>query len=272
MKPCHHHPYRQGEDPVYGLVHPHAERFQSVAVQHRYRLLEEDRTRIEVRGHDVDRRSGPRGAACQRLLDRVHPAGKLRQQRRVDVDDATDERVEKRLRVDPVEARVDDKLHIATQKKIAHRDITLLRRVEGLLRKLRQRDPAFPRESGPGARRPVGGHRDHVEIKLDQVAEVRSLARHADSEPQRKTTRSGPAWRTTSPITMPPSGTSRRSTTRIIPIPMLKVPYISSSAIRPRLRISSKIGGTRHDFRSRRAANPSGRQRGRLPNTPPPVI
>jgi hypothetical protein len=50
------------------------------------------------------------------------------------------------------------------------------------------------RELRSAARRSVGRDRDDVEATLDQVAEIRALARNrdADSEVQRMTTRSGP--------------------------------------------------------------------------------
>src|SRR5437868_3573398 len=127
-------------------------------------------------------------------------------------------------------------------------------------------------ECRAAARRPVRRHRDHVESAVDQIAQVGALTGDANSDFQRIDTRSGPAWRTTSPTTAAPSGTSSGAVTTIIPSPMLNVPYISSSATRPRLLISSKMGGTCHARRSRRALKPSGRHRGKLPRTPPPVM
>src|SRR5450631_713744 len=192
----------------------------------------------------------------------------------MDVDDPALEGLEKRLRVDSIVARQHHELDPMLLEEVTHRGISLFARGECLLRHLPERDAPLACVGGASARRPVGRDRDYVEASVDQVAQVRSLPGHGDAKPerQRMTTRSGPEWRTTSPTTAAPDGTSPASTTTIIPSPMLNVPYISSSAIRPRLRMSSKIGGRSQDLRSRRAPRRSGRQRGRLPRMPLPVI
>src|SRR5579864_5838267 len=160
------------------------------------------------------------------------------------VDDAAVERLEERSGVDPVVAGVDDELDVMSLEEVAHRRVALLGRLEGLLRQLAKRDAPLPRELGGHARRAVGRHRHDVESTLDQVAQVGATTGDADAEPQRISTRSGPVCLINSPTTVPSSGTSPRSSTRIMPRPMLKVRYISSSAIRPRRRMTSKIGGT----------------------------
>src|SRR5450759_3135900 len=192
----------------------------------------------------------------------------------MDVDDPALEGLEKRLRVDSIVARQHHELDPMLLEEVTHRGISLLARGECLLRHLPERDVPLACVGGASARRPVGRGRDHVEASVDQVAQVRSLPGHgdADFEGQLMTTRSGPAWPTTSPTTIAPDGTSDGSTTRIMPKPMLNVPYISSSATRPRLRINSKIGGTSQAALWRRAPSPSGRQRGTLPRMPPPVM
>src|SRR5215471_8830823 len=114
------------------------------------------------------------------------------------------------------------------------------------------------RERDGGARRAVGRNRDDIESTLDKVAEVGALSRDADAEPQQNSTLSGPDCFTTSPITSACFGTSFGSNTRIIPMPMLNVPHISSSETCPRLRMSPKMGfGIQVDLRTT-APSPSG--------------
>src|SRR5258708_7186558 len=110
------------------------------------------------------------------------------------VDDPVLEGVEKRFGVHAVIAGIDNKLDRVLREEVTHRDVALLGRLERLLRQLTQRNTLLARELRSAARRSVGRHRDDVEATLDQVAEVRALARNrdADSEAQRMTTRSGP--------------------------------------------------------------------------------
>jgi cytidylate kinase len=112
----------------------------------------------------------------------------------VKVDDAVLECVEKRFGVDSVVAGIDNKLDRVQLEEVTHRDVALLGRLERLLRELAQRNALLARELRSAARRSVGRDRDDVEATLDQVAEIRALARNrdADSEAQRMTTRSGP--------------------------------------------------------------------------------
>src|SRR6266851_1166799 len=268
-----HQPDCLRKNSMLGFVDTMPERLHRIAFEDWHGLLNQDRARIQVCGDDVHRRAGHFDSTREGALDRVHAASELGKQRGVDVDDPVLERFEKCLGVNAVIARVDDELDAMIPEKVDHRRIAVFGRAERLLRQLPQRDAHFAGEGSAPAGRPVGHHRHHLMSALDEVAQVRSLAgyRDADFQGQRITTRSGPEWRTTSPTTIAPVGTSDLSTTRIMPKPMLNVPYISSLAMRPRLRISSKIGGTSHALLSRRAPSPSGRQRGRLPRMPPPV-
>ena len=50
--------------------------------------LGEDRPLVDILGHHVDRAASFSDARVERHPDRVHGAGELREQRRVDVDDA----------------------------------------------------------------------------------------------------------------------------------------------------------------------------------------
>ena len=61
-------------------------------------------------------------------------------------------------------------------------------------------------------------------------------------------------------------------TTTTMPMPMLKVRYISSSGTAPPFWISRKSGGTCQEPRRSRAPRPSGSTRGMLPGKPPPVM
>ena len=70
----------------------------------------------------------------------------------------------------------------------------------------------------------------------------------------------------------PASGSLRGETTRIMPMPRLKVRRQSCSGMCPILRSSSKIGGTGQEPRSMRTPKPSGRMRGVLSVMPPPVM
>src|SRR5580765_3877296 len=167
----------------------------------------------------------------------------------MDVDDPVLERFEKSPGVDAVVAGVDHDLDSVLLEEIPHRDIALFSRRESPLRQLAERNTPFAGEDRAATRWPVGRHGHHVETAFDQVAQVRPLAGDGDAQLQRMTTRSGPVCRVTSPTTRAPAGTSGGFITRIMPSPMLKVPYISSSAIRPRLRMRSKTGGAFHVFR-----------------------
>src|SRR5712692_6404351 len=190
----------------------------------------------------------------------------------MDVDDAARECLDQRRRMHAVVARVHHQLDPLKVEEITHRNIAGFGAFETLLRELAQRKPVITCERGAATRCLVGRDRDDLEPAFDQVAQVRALTGDADSQSQRISTRSGPLWWTTSPTTDASFGTSAGSTARIIPSPMLKVAHISSSETRPSLRIVSKMAGTSHVDPSRRAPSPSGRQRGRLPRMPPPVM
>src|SRR6266851_1659088 len=97
---------------------------------------------------------------------------------------------------------------------------------EAFERELPEWDLSPPRQFGPAARRPVRGHGHDAESAVDEVAEVGTLPGDDNTKFQLITTRSPPVCATTSPTTCALRGTSSRSTTRIIPSPMLNVPNI----------------------------------------------
>ena len=63
------------------------ERVDRVVLEHRHRRLQDDRTVVELACHEVHGRAGDADAVLERLPLRVE-AGKRRQQRRMDVEDA----------------------------------------------------------------------------------------------------------------------------------------------------------------------------------------
>ena len=71
------------------------QRLDGVVVQHRHRRLQHDRPGVEIRVHQMHRRAGDAHAVLERLALRVE-AGKRRQQRRMDVEDAIGKGVEQR--------------------------------------------------------------------------------------------------------------------------------------------------------------------------------
>src|SRR5581483_11878086 len=208
------------------------QRLGRVARQHRHAFLRDDRAGVEIRRDDVHGRAGLSHTGREGALDGVHSAREGREQRRVDVDDPAAEGVEQWRGVDAVVAGVDDELDAVREEEVAHGGVTLIDGSKRSLRQLAERNAALASESRAAARRPVRGHGDDVEAALDQVAKVRTAAGHADSDPHRKMTRSGPSCSTTWPTTSMPERMSLGSMTAIMPRPMLKVRSISSSAIR----------------------------------------
>eukprot|EP00302_Diacronema_sp_CCMP2436_P021670 CAMPEP_0179969240 /NCGR_PEP_ID=MMETSP0983-20121128/34426_1 /TAXON_ID=483367 /ORGANISM="non described non described, Strain CCMP 2436" /LENGTH=91 /DNA_ID=CAMNT_0021883359 /DNA_START=352 /DNA_END=627 /DNA_ORIENTATION=+ len=61
-------------------------------------------------------------------------------------------------------------------------------------------------------------------------------------------------------------------TTSTMPMPQLKVRASSLASRRPVLASQAKTGGSSHDVRSSSAERASGRTRGRLSTSPPPVM
>lgn len=175
-----------------GLVHPLPQRFHRIAFADGNRFLEEDGTRVQLVGHDVNGGTGDRCPAGQRTFDGVHPASELGQEGWMDVDDAVGEPIQKRLRVNPVIAGIDHQLDVVSPKEVTHREVALLRGIEALLRQLSEWDVFCARKRCRSARRAIGRHGDDVDPTLDEIAEIGALARDANSDFQRISTRSGP--------------------------------------------------------------------------------
>ena len=137
-------------------------------------------------------RPGDIDVALQRLLDGVHAAAEFGQKGRMDIDDAASKRFQERSRVYAVVAGIDHELDAVGQEEVAHRDVPLLLGREPLQRKLAERDASLTGKSGAATRRPVGRHRDHVELSIEQVAEVGTFTRDDDTQPHRGPCKRGP--------------------------------------------------------------------------------
>src|SRR5438309_107509 len=181
-KSCLQQPDRRGKDPVLGLVYSPAQGLHRIAFQDRDSFLGQDRAGIQVFGHQVHRRTGDLDAALQRLLNRIHAATEFGQKRGVDVDDAASKRFQERARVDAVIAGIDDELDAVGHEEVAHRFVALRLRSKAFHRKLSERNVAFACKRGATARRTVGRHSHHLEVALDEVAEIRTFP--GDDDPQ----------------------------------------------------------------------------------------
>ena len=159
----------------------------------------------------------------------IHAAAELGQERRMDVDDAILESLHESIRVDAVIAGIDDELDALALEEIAHRGIALGGRCEVVSAAARPAECRALAQT-PLRHRPDGSSRQRPRrIPFRQGCAGSSLRRKppppiSSVKLQRIMTRSGAEWRTTSPTTWAPGGTSPRSMTRIMPRPMLKVP------------------------------------------------
>src|SRR5450759_3596993 len=168
-----------------GFVDPLAQGFRCIALHHLNRFLDEDWARVQVRRDHVHSGAGSLDPGTQRLLDCIHAAAKLRQQRWMNVDDPVSERFDERLRMDAVVARIDDQLHPLAFEEVAHGRVAVVGRSEVLLRQLGQWNSPLTRKGSAATCRPVRRHGDHLESMLDKVAQVRAVAGHRHPQSHR---------------------------------------------------------------------------------------
>src|SRR5882762_3689769 len=105
-KLCLHQPDGLGQDPVLGLMHSLAQRFNRIPFQDRDGLLDQDRPGVEAGGDNMHGRTGDPRPTLVRSLHGVHATSEFRKKGRVDVDDPFLKGFEERFRMNSVVARI----------------------------------------------------------------------------------------------------------------------------------------------------------------------
>src|SRR5437879_12211085 len=224
-----------------------AQAFNRVVWPHPDAPLGEDRPLVDILGHHVDGAAGFGDAGVERNPDRVHGAGELGKQGRMDVDDPPLEFAGEGPFQDRVIARADDQLDTVLAKLPHHFPITRLAIGKGRQTKHLARDAGLLRDLERRALTVGTHHHDTGGIEwifcgLDQGLQVAAPARNQDANPEPAHSR---IWtRRCADATMSPTTNTSpsrirsavaalaSSTTTIIPIPILKVRHISSSGVK----------------------------------------
>ena len=167
---------------------PRAQRVGRISVEHRHRPLNDDRSAIELRRHQVHGHAADLDAVLERLALRVD-ARKRRQQRRVDVQDGVRKRLEERRADQPhVAGQADEpdiaRLQLARQRAIVARRATAIR--DGRCRRVSM--PACRARSSPAASArfemttAIVASRRPSRIGVDERLEIAAAARDQHAE------------------------------------------------------------------------------------------